>query len=132
MKNIRLFIICIFVVTFLNSCDFYSKADITIKNESSYNLKINIKYKELPRDHYDGEENINIKMGESATFRLGRIGGVGVEPRNPNNDIISITFFDIDTNNVIKELNTNDLFNLINQNKYNADYLFIISDDLLH
>jgi len=131
MKNIVIYIICFYILFIFTGCDYFSAADITIVNNSSYDLKIKIEYKDLPGDYYNGNEEINIIREDSASFELIRIGGRGVEPRDPNNDIINILFFNMTTEEIIKKLDNNNYFELSKNEKYNAKYRIEITDELL-
>jgi hypothetical protein len=123
MKNIRFNSIGFFVLILLYGCDPIYETSVTIRNDSSYNLVINVEY-----TNPEEEEKLDVTKGKSVSFSLIDFSYF----RDPNNDITNIIIFDMDTGNIIKQLDNNNLFNKINQSRFKAEYLFVITDNLLY
>ena len=108
----------------------WSCTEITIINNSSYNL--NITYEYIRPSGFKGE--VYLLKTESCLIEKVDIGH---ETMNPNNELVNIKFLDIDTGNIIKERETGKgMFKLLRTEKkakeYNAFYRLIITDTLLH
>jgi len=136
VKKLSLCLIC-FALFFIYGCpvpevivDYAADTEIEIINDSSYNLNIN--FKEIPPDRGFTDE-INLLKSESSFFNIWTgLGGKDIKPRNPNDEKVNIIFLNIDTGEVIKEMeNSEDLFKFIRAEDYKAYYQLKITDDLL-
>jgi hypothetical protein len=133
MRKIIFCSIC-FVSLFLINCDneesSWVSTNINFLNESSYNLHVSIKT--VP-PHLDFSREFNLKKGETfETWLEYARRNDSDKPRNPNEEMIKIRFFNSDTKGLIKEMpNENNLFKFI-QSDNDLDYFqFTITDDLL-
>jgi len=132
MKKLSLCIICC-AFLFLISCiqrDWAADTEIEIINDSSYNL--NITFEEIsPYRGFTGE--IYLLKTESSLFYIWTgLGSKDIKPINPNDEKVNIKFLNIDTGEIIKEMeNTEDMFTFIREEPYKAYYQFKINDDLL-
>lgn len=134
MKRTIFAFVCIVSLFFIGcSSDSYFTANITIKNESSYNLHITIK--NIPADNFVGENDyqFNVKRNESKYFYL-RTGqkSKGGKNYDPNKVQMYINIFNSDTKALIKQLqNDHNLFEYIYSDSSVDFYVFKITDELL-
>jgi hypothetical protein len=131
MKKLSLCLIC-FASLFIVCCvvDYDAYTEIEIINESSYNL--HIAFEEIS-PYLGFSEEIYLLKSESLSFRIwSGLGGKDIKPRNPNKEKVKITFLNIDTGEIFKEMeNGEDTFKFIRSESYEAYYQFKITDDLL-
>jgi len=106
--------------------------DIDIVNSSSYDLHISFKCRDCYSDQY---LPIDIKKGTTVSFNLGKHN----RWPNPNKEVTMITISNIDGNEIITELDSNDLFDRIRagngggcREDENAYYMLEITDELLY
>ena len=135
MKKIIIYFFC-FNILIINSCDYSTETKLEIINQSSYNLHIKFKTKKLY--NYQNEyDEIDIKKEQSVIILLYDFGPPA--PRRPNNEIENIIFYNLDNNEIIKEIvNENILIEIYYKSKVFsgftqniAHYQFIINDDFL-
>jgi hypothetical protein len=130
MKKLSLYLIC-FTTLFVIDCGDYS-ADtiIEIINDSSYNL--NIAFEEIPPYSGFTDEVYLLKTESISILIWSGLGGKDIKPVNPNDKKVNIIFLNIDTGEVIKEMeNSEDMFKFIRAEDYEAYYQLKITDDLL-
>jgi hypothetical protein len=132
MKKLSLCFIC-FASLFIVGCiqsDWSAHTEIEIINGSSYNLYI--AFEEIS-PYLGFNEEIYLLKNESILFYIWTgLGGKDTKPRNPNNEKVKITFLNIDTEEIIKEMeNSENMFKFIRSEEYKAYYQFKITDDLL-
>ena len=134
MKRV-FFAVFVFSFFLLNSCgDTSTFSVITIKNESSYGLRVDfVTINNYITGHggiLEQYKEINIKKDESVQFCLEALGSQA--PRDPNNELSKIIFVNLADDQVIKEIeNKKDLFIKTTSDKSTVDYLLEINDDLL-
>jgi hypothetical protein len=130
MKKLSLCLIC-FALFFIVGCvDYGANTEIEIINDSSYNLHIT--FEEIsPYLGFNGE--IYLLKNESLSFHIwAGLGGKDIKPRNPNNEKVKIIILNIDTGEIIKEMeNTENTFICIREEAYKAYYQLKITDDFL-
>jgi hypothetical protein len=114
-------------MVFINGCDIGSETEVEVKNISSYDLHIKFTSKESEYNEID------IIKDESGLIIL--TDGLN-RPRNPNDEVEKITFYNLDNNEFIIEINKNK--NLFKETYFNmksdpqrAKYLLEITDELL-
>jgi hypothetical protein len=110
----------------LNGCDFVAGAEITVKNETSYNLRISI--------YYSHPKTIELRKNESALVHVTDINKVPL-PYEVIDNII-ITYSNLDDDEIIKVIDKNleDIFVLtkpVPKRSHTAKYSLTITDDLL-
>jgi hypothetical protein len=83
--------------------------------------------------HLDFSREVDLKKGESFETWLEYVRRTKSDkPRNPNEEMVNIRFFNSDTKGLIKEMpNENNLFKFINSDSNLDYYQFTITDDLL-
>lgn len=131
MKKLGLFFVCVFALLVVGCFwgEVWNCTEITIINNSSYNLNISFEY-----IYYSGHKSeVYLLKTESGFIKN---VGIGHGTMNPNNEIVNIKFLDIDTGNIIKEMGTGEgLFEFLRleekRMEYDAFYQFIITDALL-
>jgi hypothetical protein len=111
--------------------DYSATTEIEVVNESSYNLRII--FESVP-PYLGFDEKIDVAIGESVSFNIfSGLGGKDVEPRNPNSELIKISFVNLDTDEIIKEIDNmrkdTIFFEYINSEPYQAWYQFRINED---
>ena len=136
MKRL-IFCIACFILLFIIGCkepNPHIETEITVKNESSYNLHIT--FKEIPSNSGGFNSQFDVEKGKSVVFWLeaGR-KNEGVKNRNPNKEAVYINIFNSDTKELIKQLqNDNNLFEYIKSDStgnITDYYIFKITDELL-
>jgi len=130
MKGLKFIFGCLFALVLINCPveDSTSTTEIEVINESSYGL--HIEFEDIFSRNWF--EEINVKKGESFTFFISDIGGKdGVKPRNPNNEVGKIIFINSETNEIIKEIINNNLFELIKSLDDYEHYKLYVNDILL-
>jgi hypothetical protein len=139
MKKCFLYIVCL-LVFILISCpeiidiiatDVVAFSDITVINESSYDLHISFVVDKTVQSK-DDYKDINLTKNQSIVFTVGYYAtGYNNYPR-PYIDIKRIIFSDSTTGKIIKTLDNN-LENIIltNVDGRHADYLLKITNNLL-
>jgi hypothetical protein len=133
MKKLYLYIICFITLFILTSCDFWYYTYVTVVNESSYDLAIYLKYKNNRVFYNDVIEAFGVKKEGFFEFVLLKHGGMYDEYFNPNEEIVFITFSDINTNEIIKTIVNMNLFVFIGPKKGKMpNYFLIINDELLY
>ena len=131
MKKLIYCFICFSIV--FSSCillpiDYMNVTNVTIVNETKFNLIIGIDY--MLHGNIVRKVETIIK-GEAFTFGMSRIGGRYSVPPDPNYEITNFIFSNADTSETIKEIYNNNFFKRISYNQRTYDYIFIITDDLL-
>jgi hypothetical protein len=136
MKKFIYYLICFFILfTGCITIDAPSSAKITIKNDSSYNLRLSINFRDHTWTNAKGKEiNKEIYMEKAESFIFYMYSGLGAIPPNPYDQITNIIFIDENTNEIIGEIEDNYLYLFIQNTRvrlYHNDYLFLITDKLL-
>jgi hypothetical protein len=91
---------------FINGCDPATGTNFEIVNESTYDLHLEFKTREL-HSYQNGYGEPNIKIGESVFYLLQNMGLNSY--RDPNKEIEFIIFYHLDSNDIINEVNKNNL-----------------------
>jgi hypothetical protein len=137
MKKIIFYIFCFIILFVINSCDYSTETKLEIINQSSYDLHIKFETGKLSvyKNEYD---EIEVKKGQSVVIFLTDFGPP--TPRNPNEEVEKIIFYNLDNNEIIKEVINNNILNEIFYNnkiftgftqQNTAYYQLIINNDLL-
>jgi len=131
MKTLKWCVICFFVLISLNCVDYSAYSKIEVINESSYNLQIIIT--EIP-PFLGFRQDFEIMKGGSVSFTIDAgLGGKDIEPPNPNERVIKISFIDLDTNDIIIEIDNmrkdTVFFEYIRTDGYYAYYKMRITND---
>jgi hypothetical protein len=138
MKKFIFHLICFSIL--FTSCitiDTPSKANITIKNNSSCNLKIDIRYQDYRYEKLN-RDGIYVRKGETFSFYM--LGGLNSLPPLPHDEISNIIFSDMDTGDIIREIDEDYFYLFIKlipkrylyrSDLYREDFLFLITDALL-
>jgi len=123
----------IFILFFMSSCDYHTETKINIENESSYDLHI-----AFGADYHQSQyKEIEVKKNEAFSFIIEGFGAAAAP--NSNSDVKKIIFSNLETGEVIKEVNNNKLFELtwckgrnwVGLPAHEAHYLLKITDELL-
>jgi hypothetical protein len=134
MKKIIFCSIC-FISVFLINCgrgeSLWVSTRIKFLNESSYNLHVSIRA--IP-PHSDFNREFDLEKGEYFdTWIEYHRQNESDKPRNPNEEMVEIRFFNSDTKGLIKVIpNENNLFEFIKTDDNVDCYQFSITDDLFH
>jgi hypothetical protein len=112
------------------SCDYVNYTDIDIRNKSTYDLFIEFKLNPNNHDH-SGYDSISLKKNESTSLLIHCYIGGNSAP-DPNDDVISIIFADLNSRKIIKELKNKKYFQSTGGDVEHGQYLLIINDDILY
>jgi len=126
MRKIYFCVIYLLLLFLIYGCDASTFTVITVKNESSCNLRIQFSNGGIVEDGY---KVIDLEKNESTAFGLSGFGPS--TPRDPNYEISIISLLNLDTNDVV-EVNVNkSLFIRTVSEGQKAEYLLLINDAMI-
>jgi hypothetical protein len=133
MKKTVMYLILLLVLFSLNGCDTSTTSTIKVVNASSDDLTV----KFIPKySDYKEYNDIDLIKGASSTFYLKDFGPS--KYRRPNDEVIKIIFSNLNTGDLIREIDNSieKVFKLTNSKsdlygELSAEFLLEITDNLL-
>ena len=111
-----IFVTVMMLILFYGCVDYASESIINIKNESSYDLRLNFIYN-IQLTNYDPNywQSFDIDIGKNATHSFRLFGGLGstVAP-NPNWEFARIIFYNLNDETMLNDIEICDYDTIIN------------------